>query len=223
MGGKNQTGNSGEPGMPGGYAEGDPMTNAQRQQASRARYAQPQQQPEQAPQAPAFHMPSFHMPSFHMPHTPQAPEGPSYEEQLAEQQRMQGIQERDSLYSEYMNAATTATDYVNSMIERERANAELLGIEYEMTDELKQERLSNKFADLWGAGSQSRLEALFDQYGRPQGFTDWIIQRGKGSGGVDKQGDPVGTPSTGAPKTLLTDEETIPSLGAPATLLGGGA
>lgn len=167
-------------------------------------------------------MPAFHMPSMRMPDMPSGPSGPSYEEQLAEQRRQQGVSERNKLYSEYINAVDVATDYVTSEIEKERANAELLGIEFTMTDELKQNRISNYFATIWGAGDQSRLEGLIDEWGAPAGFDGWILQRGEGGGYAAQPEEPDGTPSSGQTRTLIETEDEDEEEGIlGASLVGG--
>ncbi len=166
-------------------------------------------------------MPAFHMPSMRMPDMPSGPSGPSYEEQLAEQRRIQGENERDKLYSDYVSAVGTATDYINAEIEKERSNAELLGIEYVMDDEMKNTRLSNYFGTIWGAGEQSRLEALMKEWGNPSGFTDWILKRGDSGYGAPNKADdkaPAATRS-GAPTLVSEEEDTEDTLGV--SIVGG--
>jgi hypothetical protein len=142
-------------------------------------------------------------------------------DQLAQQERMAGISSRDQLYGEYLDAAESATNYVNAEIERERQNAALLGIEYSMTDEQKKERIDNYFASIWGEGSQAQLQGLFDRWGAPQGFSGWTVARGanpeteiKPEGGL---GQTIST-STGIRPKQTQDED---SLGGTSTLLGG--
>lgn len=173
---------------------------------------------------PSFHMPSFHMPTFHFPAMPQST-GPSAAEILAEQERIQGLNERDELYSGYLSSASSAADYVNNQILQEQANARLLGIDYAITDELKGQRISNYFASIWGEGDQARLEALMDTYGNPEGFTGFTLQRGDGSGYTEgRQGSEksIATSQGAQPRSILTDaeEETLGSKGVPS-FLGG--
>jgi len=157
---------------------------------------------------------------------PPVSSGPSYEEQLAEQQRQMGVQERDQLYSNYLTAAETAAAYVNDQIAQEQANAQLLGIDYTITDEQRQQRTSDYFASVWGAGDQARLETLINEYGAPEGFEDWLIVRGNAEGAsptTEASSTTVavtrGEPGTRRiPPTILTDEDNI--LGPPATILG---
>lgn len=162
--------------------------------------------------------PSF--PSFEPPEMPEY-DGPSYEEQMAEQQRMQGIAERDNLYTGYMDAASSAADYVNSEISREMANAKLLGIDYNITDEMKSQRINDYFSTLWGEGEQTRLEALMSEYGDPEGFKGFTVKRGDGSkyAGTPGEEKTITTTAEGKkPRTLATEDEDE-SL-SPAAILG---
>ena len=158
--------------------------------------------------------------SFALPEMPTY-EGPSYEEQLAMQQEQMGKQERDELYSGYLTAVEQATGYVNSQIEQEMANANLLGIDYDITDEQKRQRISDYFATIWGAGDQARLEELMGTYGNPEGFTDWLVIRGNPENikGTKAKSEQVSATKGLKPKpTILTEEES--TLGSPATVLG---
>ena len=91
-----------------------------------------------------------------------------------------GQNERDALYTEYINSANSATDFVNSAINSERSNAALLGISYAITDEQKATRISDQFSTIWGEGDQSRIESMFTEFGNPEGFEEFTITRGDG-------------------------------------------
>lgn len=177
---------------------------------------------------PAFHFPEFG--GFHMPHSPS---GPSYEDQLAQQQammdksqadaaRIQGENQRDQLYSAYMDAAGSATDFINSEIEREQSNARLLGIDYSIDDEMKSQRISDYFASVWGEGEQSQLEAMMGKWGNPQGFSGFTITRGDASKYAGKEGSEkeVGTSVGQKPKPTLATDEEEDTLGGNVTILG---
>jgi hypothetical protein len=98
-----------------------------------------------------------------------------------EQKRTEGISRRDELYADYLDAVDKATNYVNDQIEQEKANADLLGVQYNMDDDTKNQRISDYFASIWGAGQQSELEKLMNDWGNPEGFEDWLITRGDAS------------------------------------------
>jgi hypothetical protein len=137
------------------------------------------------------------------------------------QKEQMGVQERDQLFTQYMDAASAAADYVNAEIQDEMANAKLIGVDYDITDEQRQQRINNYFATIWGEGQQSQLQQLMDEYGSPKGFEGWTVQRGDPSAYAGAQ-EPGKEVSVGAskplPPTLLTDEEE--TLGAGTTVLG---
>ena len=165
-------------------------------------------------------MQGFEFPEF--PEMPQMPaySGPSYEDMMAEQRKAQGIQERDTLYADYLSAADTATSYIASQIETEQSNANLLGIDYSITDEQRNERINNYFASICGAGEDERLKALMGEYGNPEGYKDLGILRGDASkvpGGIKGSEKTVGT-SKGLKPTIATEDDQA-ILGA-ATVLG---
>lgn len=107
-------------------------------------------------------------------------EGPSAEEISAENKKNSDISRRNTLFSGYMTAAESAVDYINNQINEERSNAALLGIDYQLTDELKQQRVNKYFDSLWGAGDELELDNLIKDYGNPTGFDGkWTIRRTK--------------------------------------------
>lgn len=110
---------------------------------------------------------------------PEIPEV-DYDKIIKEQQDTANISRRDTLFSGYMTAAESAVDYVNQQIMEERSNAALLGIDYQLTDEMKQQRINKYFDTLWGAGDELELDTLIKDYGNPTGFDgNWTIRRTK--------------------------------------------
>lgn len=106
--------------------------------------------------------------------------GPSAEEISKENKKNSDISRRNTLFSGYMTAAESAVDYINNQINEERANAALLGVDYQLTDELKQQRINKYFDTLWGAGDELELDNLIKKYGNPTGFDgNWAIRRTK--------------------------------------------
>lgn len=139
----------------------------------------------------------------------------------AERRRIEGENRRDSLYSNYLDAAGTATDYINQQVTQELSNARLLGIDYDITDEQKGARISDYFASIWGEGQQSQLEALMGEWGNPEGFTEWSVVRGDAENIKPEEGEEtaVGGGKGQKPTVLADDEEeglggTTVSLGA---------
>lgn len=144
---------------------------------------------------------------------PAMPTGPSYEDQqaeynrrLTEQRRQQGIADTQTAYTNYLNAATSATDYINAEITKEQSNAALLGVDYNITDELKQQRIENYFATIWGEGDQTQLETLMGQWGAPGELT---LKRGDASAYTKSPatGEKVVSTSKGMRNPLLDEEE----------------
>lgn len=172
-----------------------------------------------------FIMPSF---DFEMPESNYDPEqakkdySDALQQQAESQARSQGLRDRDTLYSGYLDAADTSTNYVNAQIADEQSNARLLGIDYAITDEQKSQRISDYFASVWGAGEQSQLEGLISQWGAPQGFSGFALKRGDGSkyaGAKEGKTETVST-SQGQKPILLEDEEDDVLGGKGKTILG---
>lgn len=146
------------------------------------------------------------------------------EQAKKEAARTAGLNSRDALYSEYMNAAGTAVDFVNQQIRDEMANSKLLGIDYGITDEQKSQRISDYFASLWGEGQQAKLEGLFNEWGQPEGFEGFNIARGDaGNLNPDPASEKtVGTGKGTAPtkRTVIAEDEDD-VLGRTGSVLGG--
>jgi len=143
-----------------------------------------------------------------------------YGASLAEQQRQEGIADRDAQYSNYMDAASAATDYINTEITQNQSNARLSGADYSVTDEQKSKMINDYFATIWGAGEQASLETAIETYGNPQGFTGFTVTRGDDSV-YSKTSTATETSkgvTTGA-KTIATEDEEA-TLGAKQNILG---
>jgi len=161
-------------------------------------------------------MAGFEWPAFEMPSL-QSMGYPSYADQLAASAKAAGETRRNSLYSGYLNAASTSADYINSEIKREASNAALLGIDYSIDDEQKSKRVNDYFATLWGEGDQTELQTLMNKWGNPEGFNGFTVTRGDGSTYAAKESSKK-TVGTSQKKAIpLTDDEEAPK----GTLLGG--
>lgn len=169
----------------------------------------------------------FEMPHFAAPHTASGGGGAdAYAEAIAQQtsdlaqqeeerRRIEGENRRDALYSNYLDAAGSATDYINSQINQELANAQLLGIDYGITDEQKSARINDYFGSIWGEGQQGELEALMNEWGNPAGFSGFTIVRGSGETLQDAEGgEEQVAVSKGIKPSIISEEED--------QLLGGG-
>ena len=85
---------------------------------------------------------------------------------------------RDAYIGNYFDAANNATSYVTEKIAGEKANAAMMGVDYSMTDELKNERISNYFSTIWSEGNQAEMEGSFGEIG--SGGFEQSIWRGEG-------------------------------------------
>lgn len=184
-----------------------------------------------APQQPQFQMPSFEMPSFESQssdYEAQAAQRAAEVAEAAETKRLaDGAVNRDDAYGAYLDAAGSATDYVNNEIDKQAANAALLGIDYEVNDEQKSQRINDYFASIWGEGDQAKLEGYMTDFGDPEGFDGFSVSRGDGSKYEGTEGSETLVTSTktktGGTSTssILTDDED--QLGATGTTTLGGA
>ena len=166
----------------------------------------------------------FEFPSFHMPQQQSSEDyGAQLEAQRQADLRTSGENDRDTLYSDYMSAAGSATDYINTQVDQERANAALLGIEYNLDDEGKGTRISDYFASIWGEGDQSRLEGLMKKWGNPSGFDGFNIVRGDGSKvkGTDQVEAGKGTTYGQRPSLIGEEEVSEEDLLGSTSILGG--
>lgn len=130
----------------------------------------------------------------------------------------EGINKRDQAYKDYMDAANQATSYINDLIAKEKAQAALRGVDYNITDKQKKERINNYFANLWDEGAQTNLENLMKEFGKPKGFEDFIVVRGTPTETNTNTEQPT-TTSTGMKPVLTSDDED--ELGNTTTILGG--
>ena len=139
-----------------------------------------------------------------------------YDRRMEEQRLAAGRAKRDELYSGYMSAAGSATDFINSEINKERSNAALLGIDYNIDDNIKSQRISDYFASIWGEGDQASLETHMKDFGAPEGFTGFALKRGNAENYVRPGGDEtLAGASKGIPanRTSLVDEDEAYLLG----------
>lgn len=139
--------------------------------------------------------------------------------QAAEEARLGGLRsKRDSMIGGYFDAANQATSFVTDKIAGEKANAALMSVDYNMSDDIKGERISNYFSTLWSEGNQAELEGSFSEVGA--GDFEQTLWRGEGtesgpagSVGEQKAGGGITAKPT---KTLIDDEDN--QLGASSIL-----
>jgi hypothetical protein len=125
----------------------------------------------------------------------------------------QGISDRDDAYGDYLEAAELAVDYIDTEIAEEQSNADLLGIDYQVSDADRTDRISDYFATIWSDDSQSELEELFEEFGEPEGFAGYAVERGTETeeDTTDEGSREIVSVSQGI---AITDEEEEDALGA---------
>ena len=131
------------------------------------------------------------------------------QEEAMEEARLGGLRnKRDAMISGYMDAANDATSFVTDKIAGEKSNAAMMGVNYNMSDEIKNERISNYFSSIWSEGNQADLEGSFAEVGA--GGFEQSLWRGEGTeaGPAGSVGDQkAGGGITARPKKTLIDEE----------------
>jgi len=175
------------------------------------------------PPAPAFEMPDLGA-IFSSSQSSASDQAAALAQQQREAELAAKRRERDELYSEYLDAATTATDFINNQLKSEAANAALLGVEFQVPEEQKQQRIQDYFASIWGEGAQTRLETLFDQVGAVEGFEGFDLERGNAENVTEQKSGSERTVSRSRgrkrqTKSLATSDEDE-TLGS-TTILGG--
>jgi len=181
--------------------------------------------PVAAPAAPA--MPDF-MAIFAMQQEAQAQAQREAEERAeakAEENRIkQGGKDLQSAFGGYMDASMEATDYVNNLIGQERSNAALLGINFNITDEQKAQRISDRFATIYGEDAWRQMQNLNDEFGDPENPLEFLIERGVATEDTDDNGpattDPDSKGKVGDTRSnsLLATDDVVPHN---PTILGG--
>ena len=171
--------------------------------------------------------------SFHMPHMPNSAHSgssvqmPDYKAILAEQQaaaeRLAGETEVKNWYNRKHESANAAADSINSLIASEAGHAAQYGLDYNITDEEKRERINNYFASLWSESDEKSLNDLIGKWG-DQGITwDNGVERGEyNPDSLDLKDRPAGgkvaaKSQSNTSRTVLTEDEV---LGTSGTALG---
>ena len=130
-----------------------------------------------------------------------------------ERKRIEGENNRDELFSLYLDAGDKATDFINDAIDQERSNAQLLGIDFDITDEQKTSRINDKFSEFFSEKEFSDLETSFDEFGDPEDFDGFTFIRGDaGDSDEGKQKIDEGAkaaPSTKSSQNLLSDDDKL--------------
>ena len=140
-----------------------------------------------------------------------------------------GIEGRGTDYESYLDNFSAATTYINEQISTEEKNAALIGVDYDITDEDRSRRINEYFGTMWSETDQQGLQDIFEEWGNPEGFTDWLhdpdLWTWETEGGGDTEDDSGPAQERqrkgGSSSSLLTDEdETLGSGKKSKSLLG---
>jgi hypothetical protein len=88
-------------------------------------------------------------------------------QQEAERRRTTNYAQIDDLWGARGSAVESAIADVDRAIRAEQDQAALVGLDYTMTDEQRQQRVSNLFAEYWSEENENRLLGLANQFGDP--------------------------------------------------------
>ena len=218
-------GSSGPAPAPYGYnAQGQAVGKAERDAwnsrlAKSGRSSQEEYQYQLAKQAQDRQMAMFSM--FEMGgsglHTPSF--GPS-EEEVEADRVTKGINDLNSAYDVYLGASQDAASLVNKQISSERSNANLLGLDFSVTDESKTQRISDAFANTFTSKQFADLTKLNEDFGQSrldqgEGLDafEFLVQRGAATGDTAEDKKTTGSfDKSGASATtslsLLDDDPT---------------
>jgi len=161
---------------------------------------------------------SFEMPSYEMP-TFESIYGMTQEEWLAKQQEAQDLAAFEPAWAARESALTSAMEAVDKQIRQYESYAAMTGQSLDITKEMRDEMISNMFADMFTIEQESYIDKIMGKYGL-EGAYSKKYQRGKeGTFGSDTSIYKSATGGqAGVPTTILTDEEEV--LGD-ETVLGG--
>lgn len=121
--------------------------------------------------------------------------GPSYDDQMADQEKIrdeiaeknrviQGERDRNQYIGQYFDAANESSSYITDKIAKEKANANLMGVNYQMNDDIKKQRINQHFSSIWSEDDQVQLDTAIGDFGFGDGpaFTQDIFREGAEGG-----------------------------------------
>ena len=146
-------------------------------------------------------------------------------ERVEEARIKQGGIDRDEAFTNYTNQSESANAYVDKLISQERSEAAIAGVDYVMTDELRQERVNNQFSTTFSDTDYTNLVDLYDEFGTPEGsggYDSFTTVRGTGDAPADTSAAPATIASSGrTPAGMLAGDSEEDILGS-TSILGGG-
>jgi hypothetical protein len=130
----------------------------------------------------------------------------AYEEEQERLRVEQGKADASTTYGNYLTAAESASTYILSQIAEEQSNAQLMGVDYEMNEEMQNQRISDYFATLWSEADQQKVEKLINEFGEPEGFDGYSVIRGNADN-VKPNEEAKETPVSASEGIRLVEEE----------------
>ncbi len=93
-------------------------------------------------------------------------------------ERYQGENTRDEAYAGYLEAGKVAGETIDSQIARERSQATLIGVDYDVTDEQRTSRVNSEFSNVWSSEQDTAFRELMGDFGDPEDFGGYTYERG---------------------------------------------
>ena len=97
---------------------------------------------------------------------------PDFAAMMEEQQRHNRIfADRaltDQLWSERQNAVNSVISEVDRRLSSETVRADLLGRDFEITEESRKQRINELFSEIWTESNENQLDTLVRKYGNPE-------------------------------------------------------
>lgn len=126
---------------------------------------------------------------FNMPPAPDY--AAMYAQIQADAERAAGIRDMNALYGLRSQASTDALAFVESDINTKKGRANLMGVDYDISDEERDQRVSDYFASIWSEANEFRMKELMDQWGDPAGFSGFAVKRGTPNSFEPTPGDQI--------------------------------
>ena len=106
---------------------------------------------------------------------------PDYTAIFAQQERTNNLSLLDQIWAERLEAVNSTIAEVDRRISDERSRADLLGVDFNVSEEGRAQRIGELFGTIWTDADEFRLNNLASQYGNPEqdDKTRAAIERGE--------------------------------------------
>ena len=92
---------------------------------------------------------------------------------------IKGRNKTSTEYKKYLDLVDTAKSDVKGVIDKEKANALMRGVKYDITPEDINRRTQTYFEKKWSQSNQDKLQSMIDEFGKPRGFKKFELKPGK--------------------------------------------